>query len=121
MSAQASTDEGLVIHSPATPNYTNRIITITRKRYDGGSRHAFILEPAGTMQDDEKLPTYHENEYLIGGKNCLFLIGLSVSMSPPVWGMCPRSDTEAYFITSYAKSDTELEAMLQTLRYIKSR
>jgi len=69
--------------------------------YDGGSRHTILSSYfGGKITDQDKFADYGEIEYLINGKNCLFLNGISYSQFPLVWGLCPISTTKALLYTS---------------------
>jgi|GEM_PF-5319331 len=69
--------------------------------YDGGSRHTLLSSYfGGKITDQDKFADYSEIEYLINGKNCLFLNGISYSQFPLVWGLCPVSTTKGLLITT---------------------
>ncbi len=99
------------------PTFTKSYFYAQLRSYNGGSRHAFILNPAGEVQPGEKLASYHENEYVVDGKRCLFLIGLQISQSHPTWGICGLNFKQAVHITIDTIKDSEIETMLKTVHF----
>lgn len=88
--------------------------------YDGGSKHQFIYTNGlGTPKKDELWPDYHEQEYNLDGKTCLFLNGITISQFPAVWGMCAIDNSHALLFTSYDREASAYEAILRTLKVIK--
>lgn len=86
--------------------------------YDGGSRHQFIYSNINIMGGAPKrgdlMPDYHEQEYSLDGKSCLFLNGISFSQYPSVWGMCVIDSKLALLITPYDRSESAYEAILKS-------
>lgn len=99
--------------------YAATIITGMRS-YTGGSRHTFIETELlkETLSNQNKSASYHEKEYVVQGKNCLVLYGISISMSPTTWGMCPVSSTRAFYFNGFSDEAT-VEQVLGTVKFLQ--
>ena len=96
------------------PRYSANYVTFILKPYDNGSRHNFIEQQLGEkLSPVNKAANYSESEYLIQGKSCLVLDGISISQFPTNWGMCVVSPKQALLFTASSKET------LSTLRFLQ--
>jgi len=86
--------------------------------YNGGSRHQFIYSQIGEKpRPDDLTPQYKEVEYVYNNHSCLFLVGISISQFPTVWGMCDAGNHQAFLITSYDPEN--FETTVSTIKVLK--
>jgi len=84
--------------------------------YNNDSRHKFIENYLGeSLNSGNKLPNYSESEFVIAGKNCLILNGISISQYPTVWGVCPISTSHALLFNGF--DFNTLKFILATLKF----
>lgn len=110
-----NTNDGLYIWSGINQSIYD--LSVAQKPYDGGSRHTFIYKTIGGDVESDKLDSYHEREYKIGGKNCLFLVGIQPSQSWVTWGMCPTTNGNAVVINLKATEDSDIEKVLGSISF----
>lgn len=114
MTIAQNTKDGLILKFAAT-KYSYADVVVIEKPYDGGSRHTFIYGTTGNVPA-ERLAGYHELNYLVGGKSCLFLVGIQPSQSLPTWGMCPTSAGKAVLINMLSQDDSAIVKMMKTVK-----
>jgi len=96
-------------------------IDISLQTYTGGSEHQFIYSQLGYTDSNvsqAKTLDYSEKEYLVNGKQCLIIYGLTFSASGATWGMCAMSPTQAIFFAGLP-TQAENEQFIQTFRLLK--
>jgi len=84
--------------------------------YNGGSRHQFIYDKLAIKDpNQDKMPTYHEKEYIYNGWSCLVLYGLALSASGDIHGMCAVDSSHAFLLESIPD-----EQIIRTIKLLQN-